>query len=125
MSYDPNDRLALRPAVATQPTDQPAEAFQNDTLRPILKMQHELLLELFRHYLVKRKVDWNNLARNRRFAKAKELISRDNRLRGLLFGTAIGQFTSPEMDYYLANESECNRRLTSLLTDRLLDGMGG
>ena len=120
----PTDRRTLRPHVPTQPTDQPAEAFQNETLRPILKMQHELLLELFRHYLVKRKVDWTNLAHNRRSAKAKELISRDNRLRGLLFGTTIGQFTPAELTFYLEHESECNRRLTGLLTQRILDGMG-
>jgi hypothetical protein len=119
----PTDRRALRPQVPTQPTDQPAEAFQNETLRPILKLQHELLLGLFRHYLVKRKVDWKNLAHAQRSAKAKELISRDNRLRGLLFGTTIGQFTPAELDFYLDHESECNRRLTSLLTDRLLDGL--
>ena len=118
------DRRALRPPVPTQPTDQPAEAFQNETLRPILKMQHELLLELFRYYLVKRKVDWVNLAHNRRSAKAKELISRDNRLRGLLFGTVIGQFIPGELAFYLEQESECNRRLTGLLTQRILDGMG-
>jgi hypothetical protein len=124
MLTDPTDRRALRPHVSTEPTDQPAEAFQNETLRPILKMQHELLLGLFRHYLVKRKVNWSNLAREQRSAKAKELISRDNRLRGLLFGTVIGQFTTDELAFYLEQESECNRRLTGLLTDRLLDGLG-
>jgi hypothetical protein len=124
MSEPTTDRRTLRPTIITEPTSNPAEAFQNHTLRPILKMQHTLLLDLFRHYLVKRKVDWVNLPNTRRFAKAKELVTRDNRLRGLLFGATIGQFTAEELSYYLANESECNRRLTSLLTDRLLDGMG-
>lgn len=34
----------------------PEEKFQNQTLRPILKWQNELLLEVFRNYASKQKV---------------------------------------------------------------------
>jgi len=31
------------------------EAFQNTTLRPIIKMQHDLFIAVFRNYITKRK----------------------------------------------------------------------
>ena len=32
------------------------EVFQNKTLRPILKLQNQLLLEIFRDYIITRKI---------------------------------------------------------------------
>lgn len=72
-------------------------------------------------FLLKRKVNVQQTAQLQRFEKVKELVARDNRLRGLLFGIIIGQFTSDEIQYYAANEGDVNRRLTNLLTERLLD----
>jgi hypothetical protein len=111
-----------RPHIPTLPTDSPEEAFQNKTLRPILKQQHALLHVIFEHFLRKRKAKPGQLPRDKRAAKIKELVSRDNRLRGLLFGMVVGHFTGPEAEYYVANESGVNRRLTNLLTERLLAG---
>ncbi|TXF85231.1 hypothetical protein FUA23_20735 [Neolewinella aurantiaca] len=112
-------RLALRPQLDLAPASSPAEKFQNDTLRPIMKLQHELLLAVCASYLVKRKVKPDQLPAGKRWAKIKELVTRDNRLRGLLFGIAIGQFVPSEMEYYLVNESDTNRRITNLLVERL------
>ena len=109
----------MRPDIPTQPTDSPEEAFQNKTLRPILKQQHELLVAVMTHYLEKRKVRLLSLPAAQRFAKVKELVTRDNRLRGLLFGITIGHFEPAEMTYYLENEGNVNRRITNLLVERL------
>ncbi|CAH0999158.1 hypothetical protein LEM8419_00455 [Neolewinella maritima] len=109
-----------RPHIPTLPTDSPEEAFQNATLRPILKEQHELLHTIFRHYLTKRKVRPEQLPAAQRMDKIKELVTRDNRLRGLLFGMVIGHFTAEEATYYVENESGVNRRMTNLLVERLL-----
>ena len=117
MSPDP--RLTLRPHISTAPAASPDEAFQNETLRPVAKLQHDLLLAVFTLYLGKRKVRMDQIASKQRFAKVKELVARDNRLRGLLFGIIVGQFTSGEIDYYVSHEREVNRRLTNLLTERL------
>ncbi|NJB86469.1 hypothetical protein GGR26_002237 [Lewinella marina] len=109
----------MRPTIDTQASDSPEEAFQNATLRPVLKQQHELLTAMLRHYLVKRKVNPEQVPAARRFEKIKELVTRDNRLRGLLFGIVIGQFSAEELGYYLQQESEINRRITNLLVERL------
>ena len=108
-----------RPYIPTLPTDSPEEAFQNQTLRPILKELNELLHTIFQHYLTKRKVRPEQLPVAKRAEKIKELVTRDNRLRGLLFGMVIGHFTTEEVAYYVENESGVNRRLTNLLVERL------
>lgn len=118
------DRRAPRPTIETDATlTRPEEAFQNQTLRPVLKMQHELLLGVFRHYLRKRKVPFQHAGADRREELIARAVSKDNRLRGLLFGMVIGQFTPAEMTTYLEQEGEFNRRITSMLIQRLFDGM--
>ncbi|THH40493.1 hypothetical protein [Neolewinella litorea] len=109
----------MRPEIPTLPTDSSEEHFQNTALRPILKQQHELLTAVLQHYLVKRKVNPGQVSAARRFEKIKELVTRDNRLRGLLFGMVVGHFTSEELSYYLDHEGEINRRITNLLVERL------
>lgn len=116
-------RLTLRPEVPTLPADNAREAFQNDTLRPVLKFQHEQLLAVFLHYATKRKFKPEQVTKPQRHEKIKELIGRDNRLRGLLFGMIIGQFTLEELAEYCEHESEYNRRMTSMLTKRLLSAL--
>ncbi len=113
------DRLALRPQLPLAPAAAPAEKFQNETLRPVLKQQHPLLESVFRAFLVKRKVNLEQIPADQRFGKIKDLVTRDHHLRNLLTGMIIGQFTAPEMSWYLAQQPEVNRRLTNLLTERL------
>ena len=37
------------------------ELFQNQTLRPVIKMQHGLLISAFKNYIAKRKMDLSTL----------------------------------------------------------------
>lgn len=117
MPTDP--RLQLRPEIETQPAQNPAEAFLHETLRPILKLQNELLLGLTRHFLVKRKVRFTTLDEVDQKQQVQHSVAKDNRLRGLLFGCVVGQFTTKELAFYLANEGEVNRRITQLVVQRL------
>jgi hypothetical protein len=84
-----------------------------------MKLQHAHIVAVCASYLIKRKVKVDQLPVNQRWDKIKELVTRDNRLRGLLFGIAAGQFTTDEMSHYLENESDVNRRITNLLVERL------
>ena len=116
-----DDRLRIRPSLTTAPTPEGVpEHFQNQTLRPVLKMQNELLLELVRHFLIKRKVKLAHLNEVERRQQISHSIAKDNRLRSLLFGCVLGQFTTEELAYYLTHEGEVNRRLSTLLTERVV-----
>lgn len=117
--------LALRPQITSDATTtSSAETFQNQTLRPTLKLQNNLLLSLFRHYLTKRK----QLGPDARFAKMSaaeqeayidHTIRTDLKFRNLLVGTIIGQFTADEWTVFLTDESELTRRLGNMLTQRI------
>lgn len=117
MSTDP--RLRLRPEIKTEATVKPDERFLHQTLRPVLKLQNDLLLEITRHFLLKRKVKLAKMSPDQRNQQIQHSIGKDNRLRGLLFGCILGQFTTEELNFYLANEGESNRRITQLLVQRL------
>ncbi|NNC70300.1 MAG: glyoxalase, partial [Flavobacteriaceae bacterium] len=44
------------------------EQFQNRTLRPIIKLQNNLFVEVFRNYICKRKYSFYDLTLERRYA---------------------------------------------------------
>ncbi len=111
---------AIRPDLALDIAQStPEEAFQNQTLRPILKMQHPLLAGLFTAYIHKRKDAYFLLSKSARLAWIAHSVRTDLKFRNLLVGTVIGHFTEKELAEYLASEPENMRRMVSLLVQRL------
>ena len=123
------DRNALRelrpkiPTIIEQEQTSTAEQFQNRCLRPVLKMQHELLLAIYRRYIEKRKNQYHQLPPVKRPKYIARSIQQDLKLRNLLVGVILGHFTLEEYQEYLTEEKELRRRLTDLLVRRLQDGM--
>lgn len=115
-------RKAIRPEVITEkePISAP-EKFQNEVLRPIIKMQNDLLVAIFRHFMDKRKVKLNGMSVEKRADWIAHSLRKDNRLRGMMLGAVIGQFTIEEYERYLHDEGEIRRRITNLLSERLQD----
>ena len=112
--------LAIRPDLQLDSSQAgPEETFQNQTLRPILKMQHALLTTLFQAYIHKRKDSYFLLTKAGRLAWIDHSVRSDLRFRNLLVGTVIGHFAEAELAHYLASEAEYMRRIVSLLVQRL------
>jgi len=97
----------------------PEEVFQNQTLRPILKMQHTLLAQLFQHYIHKRKDTYFTLTKKAKQDWIAHSVRTDLRFRNLLVGTIIGHFTAAELEFFHSNEAACMRRIIDLLVQRL------
>lgn len=102
---------------STQST--PAEQFQNQTLRPILKFQHELLVAAFRAYIDKRHGVFFQLSAKDRVEWIKHSLQKDQSLRNTLTGMVIGHFSLEEWHSFQANEAEHSRRLIQMLIQRL------
>ena len=112
--------LALRPDLNLDTAQStPAEAFQNNTLRPLLKMQHDVLLHIFRHYIRKRKNVFLQLAPKARLEYIAHSVRHDAALRHLLAGAVVGHFTAAELAFFLENEADTMKRLADLTIQRL------
>ncbi len=95
------------------------EFFQNETLRPILKLQNDLFVEVFRNYITKSKMDFYHFSMEKKLLFIENSIQRDIKFRNSLKGIVIGLFTVEEYTRYIKNSSDLNKRMMSLLIERL------
>ncbi|MCB0520045.1 MAG: hypothetical protein KDD27_13955 [Saprospiraceae bacterium] len=116
--------LHLRPSIQANLEENPEHSpghFQNATLRPILKFQNELLLQLYRHYLQKTKGSFFQLPPPKQLEFIANSIRSDLRLRNMLVGIVIGHFTLEEWEVFAPQEQELTKRIAHLLVQRLCD----
>lgn len=116
--------LSLRPVVKTEPAINPAEHFQNETLRPILKFQNDTLIRVFRKYAAERKNTFHQLTEADKKMYITNALRQDVKLHSLLKGIIIGHFTEEEWQVYLEEETDINRRISNLISQRLLSNLG-
>lgn len=95
------------------------EFFQNQTLRPILKLQNDLFLEVFCHYIVKSKSDFHHFSIDKKLKFIENSIQKDIKLRNNLKGIVIGLFTVEEYQHYEQMPSSLNKRMMVMLIERL------
>ncbi|MGY2131208.1 hypothetical protein ACW9KT_03200 [Hymenobacter sp. HD11105] len=129
-AFTPADRdaalLSSRPLVATAflpPTAEIATAgdFLHRTLRPVLKLQNELLLLLVADFVQEHHIPFSTAGVVEQQRLIGELLTRNVKLRYLIVGTVVGLFTQTELAYYRPNRAELNRRLLELATRRVQD----
>ncbi len=114
--------LALRPKlsqVRLDPQMSGQEYFQNNTLRPILKLQNDLIIALFRHYIQKHKGVFYEISPERKLDYIESAIHKDMKFRNILKGLVLGQFTLEEYQTYSADSSAINKRMLSMIKERL------
>jgi hypothetical protein len=95
------------------------EIFQNKTLRPILKFQNDLFIEVFMKYTVKQKGVFFTLSPDKKMSYIENTIQRDIKFRNSLKGMVIGLFTTEEYNTYIKNSSNLNKRMMNMLIERL------
>lgn len=95
------------------------EAFQNQTLRPVLKLQNDLYWSLFTNYAVRQKADFNSLSIAKKSNFIEQSLQKDNVLKNTFIGMTIGMFTLQEMEVYNSDSKAFNKRIIAMLTERL------
>jgi len=118
--------LALRPAIAGQPaaipTPDTVADFQHQVLRPVLKLQHTVLLvtvaDIAHDYHLPLAAEPSEATR-----LLTELLARNARLRATLLGLVVGLLTQPELAFYRLHRAELNRRLLDLAQQRVLSSL--
>ena len=95
------------------------EYFQNNTLRPILKLQNDLLIEVFKNYAVKQKSTFFELSPDKKEKYIENVIQKDIKFRNSLKGIIIALFSVEEYLDYIKNSSNLNKRMMTMLIERL------
>jgi hypothetical protein len=97
------------------------EYFQNAVLRPILKLQNDLFISVFKNYIKKHKNVFYELSMEKKQRYIEHAIQKDIKFRNSLKGMIIGMFTVEEYETYTMNSSALNKRMMNLLIVRLKD----
>ena len=95
------------------------ELFQNQVLRPILKLQNDLFIAVLLNHLVKNRIDFNAFSVEKKLATIENSVQKDIKFRNALKGMIIGLFTTEEYDLYIKNSSSLNKRMMGMLIERL------
>lgn len=96
------------------------ERFQNMVLRPIIELQDNLFIEVFRNYITKHKSVFYDLSLEKRLHYIENAIQKDMKLRNSMKGMIIGLFSVDEYLEYITNSSALNKRMMNLVKERLL-----
>ena len=125
MNDRPNDIIKIRPVLnlkkSSQITDE--ESFQNDTLRPIIKLQSPILIETYRNYIIKHKNVFYELSNEKKLDYIENSINKNQKFRNLLKGMITGLFTIEEYHTYKKNSSSLNKRMMNIILKRLQDNL--
>jgi len=115
--------LALRPVIAAAPASGDATFgdFLHHTLRPVLKLQNELLLAVVADFVRDHHVPLAAASPTDQHRQLTELLTRNVKLRYTVVGLVSALFTRAETDFYRLHRSELNRRLLELAVRRVQD----
>jgi hypothetical protein len=121
-----DNRKELRPILATiEATEKCSieEKFQNTTLRQVIKLQHPLLIALFKDYAITRKTVLSTLTEQRIKRFIESALSKDIAFKNKMIGLIVGQFTLEEFEFYKNASSEFNKRIFAIIKKRLKDSL--
>lgn len=102
-------------------TDQSSsdELFQNQVLRPILKLQNDLFIASFINHLGKNRIDFDSFSVEKKLMTIENAIQKDIKFRNALKGMIMALFTLDEYAQYIKNSSSLNKRMMGMLIERL------
>ena len=112
--------LELRPAISSAKIYESMsndERFQNTTMRPIIKLQYDLLIEVFKNYISKHKNVFYELPLQKQMDYIDNAIHKDMKFRNSVKGMIIGQFTVEEYMIYIQNSSALNKRMMNIVKE--------
>ena len=116
------DRKSIRPKIKeinTTLNKTVEEKYQNQILRPIIKLQHDLLLAYFQAYLIKINCQFDQLSELKKKQFIAAVFKQDNTFKSELKGIVIGRFTTEEFAIYYERRSDLNKRILAMIEQRI------
>ena len=121
---DSTKLLALRtliPQAEVNPNTSASEAFQNQTLRPIIKFLNLHILSLIKHQLSAYGKDFVTIGEAKKIEKIRTFLDKNQKIRYNLCGLIMGLMTEREIDIYLQSSNEYNKRIIQMIEQRTID----
>jgi hypothetical protein len=121
-----SDKISIRPIIAKAKVSESTsieEVFQNEVLRPIIKMQHDLLILLFKEYIKNKKVLFHEISNAKRRVFIENSLAKDIAFKSEIKGMITGHFTPEEFAQYTAISNDVNKRIMGIIKERLLNSL--
>jgi len=99
------------------------ELFQNMVLRPIIKMQHDILVYRVKSYFASIKVVFHLMDKKKRVVALESAFKNDNPFKKEIQGMVIGQLNGEEFKQYLQTEKSFNKRIIQMVKNRMIDSV--
>ena len=99
------------------------ERFQNEVLRPIIKMQNNLLITFFKNYIKNRKIEFNKLGVEFQEKRINSILTKDINFKNILIGSIIGHLEENEIEIYFKSKTEINKRIIQIIKQKLQDNL--
>ena len=99
------------------------ELFQNMVLRPVIKMQHDLLIMRVKSHFSSKRVLFNVMDNKKRTEATIQAFQNDHNLKKEIQGMIIGQLTVLEFQQYLKIERSLNKRIVQMVRNRMIDSL--
>lgn len=95
------------------------ELFQSLSLRPILKLQNNIILSLMNQHLAEHKLVVKNLTDNKKTERIHDIVKNNLQQKQLLLGVVIAHFTDEELNFYYLNKKEVVKRIITMVLERI------
>ena len=99
------------------------EQFQNITLRPIIKLQHDLIFQIIKNHFRITKFKFENLSVEKKKQFIENTLLKDVALQNELKGIIIGFFTKEEFDAYSKSTNNVNKRIFGIIKERIMSNL--
>ena len=99
------------------------ELFQNMVLRPLIKMQHDLLIMRVKSHFSSKRVLFNVMDNKKRTEAIIKAFQSDHSLKKEIQGMITGQLSIVEFQQYLKTERSLNKRIIQMVRNRMIDSL--
>ena len=99
------------------------ELFQNMVLRPVIKMQHDILILRVQTHFLSKKIVFHMMDKKKRVNAIESAFQNDNTFKKEIQGMILGQLNPEEFQRYLKSERSMNKRVIQMVRNRMLDSI--
>ncbi len=98
------------------------EQFMHETLRPVLKFQHQLIVDFIKNEqnLPLESLNGKQRSNAEKRALISEFLQKNTKLKATLLGLTIGMFHQSEFETYLLHKKAIDKRIIEMIITRFL-----